>query len=312
MKVKVKKKKLTKAQLLKIWNRDKHLYLLTLPALIFIIVFAYVPMYGVQLAFKDYVARDGITGSDWNNFAHFTRFFQSAQFWTLLKNTLSLSVYGLVAGFPFPIIFALLLNHTSNKKFKSTVQTVAYAPHFISMVVMCGMIILFLSPTTGVVNNMLTAVGLDSVYFMGKEELFYHIYVWTGVWQNVGWGTIIYVAALSAVSPELYEAAKMDGAHKLQLIRHIDLPTILPTIITLFILNMGSFMNVGFQKAYLLQNSMNLGASEIISTYVYKMGLLNGQFDYSTAISLFNNIINIILIVGTNTICKKLAKTALW
>lgn len=299
-------------KVLKVWRRDNQLYLLALPAIVYIFIFNYVPLYGLQIAFRRFISVKGIWGSPWIGFENFERFFSSPQFTTILSNTLILSFYGLLAGFPLPIIFALLLNQTRNAKFKKTVQTIVYIPHFISLVVMCGMLTMFLSPSTGIVNNILELLGLEPIYFMGDPKLFPHIYVWSSVWQNTGWGTVIYIAALSSINPEHYEAAKLDGASKLQTIWYIDLPGIKPTIITLLILNIGNIMGVGFQKAFLLQNPLNLPTSEIIATYTYKMGLLNGQFDYGAAIGLFNNVINAILLILANRISRKLSETSLW
>lgn len=297
---------------LKTMKRDYHLYLLCIPALIFVFIFEYGPMYGLQIAFKDYSPVKGITGSNWVGFKHFIRFFESPQFFNILKNTVGISFYSLLAGFPIPIFIALLLNQTSNLKFKKTVQTTIYAPHFISVVVLCGMITVFLAPRTGIVNGVLQMMGLDEVFFLAKPELFNDIFVWSDIWQNTGWGSIIYIASLSAVNPELYEAARMDGAGKLKTIWHVDIPSILPTIVIMFIMRTGSFMNVGFQKAFLLQNPLNIESSEIISTYVYKVGLIQSQFSYSTAIGLFNTVVNIILILSVNAICKKINETSLW
>jgi len=293
-------------------RRDWQLYLLCIPALIFIFVFDYGPMYGLQIAFRDFSARKGIWGSDWVGLENFMRFFRSPQFSILLKNTLGISIYSLLAGFPFPIILALILNQVRSGKFRKVVQMVLYAPHFISVVVLCGMLTVFMSPSTGILNNILASLGFDRVFFLGEASYFPHIFVWSDIWQNTGWGMIIYLAALSSISPELYEAAKIDGASKLKIIWHVDIPGILPQIVILFIMRTGSFMNVGFQKAFLLQTPLNLEASEIISTYVYKVGLLNAQFSYSTAIGLFNTVVNVILILMVNTICKKLNDTSLW
>lgn len=301
-----------KVRFLKTMKRDYHLYLLCIPALIFVFIFEYGPMYGLQIAFKDYSPVKGITGSNWVGFKHFIRFFESPQFFNILKNTVGISFYSLLAGFPIPIFIALLLNQTSNLKFKKTVQTTIYAPHFISVVVLCGMITVFLAPRTGIVNGVLQMMGLDEVFFLAKPELFNDIFVWSDIWQNTGWGSIIYIASLSAVNPELYEAARMDGAGKLKTIWHVDIPSILPTIVIMFIMRTGSFMNVGFQKAFLLQNPLNIESSEIISTYVYKVGLIQSQFSYSTAIGLFNTVVNIILILSVNAICKKINETSLW
>lgn len=296
----------------KMLKRDFHLILLCVPALIFIFTFDYGPMYGIQIAFKDYNSRKGIWGSEWVWFEHFIRFFNSPNFWSVLKNTLSISFYSLIASFPFPIFLALIVNQLTNEKFKKTVQTVLYAPHFISVVVLCGMLHVFLSPSTGIINNVLASLGLERIYFLGKANLFDDVFVWSGIWQNSGWGMIIYLAALSSIDQELYEAAKIDGANKLKLIWHIEIPQILPTIVIMLIMNVGRFMNVGFQKAFLLQNPLNLQKSEIIATYVYRMGMLQQQFDFSTAIGLFNNIVNIILLVTVNQVCKKLNETSLF
>lgn len=292
----------------KVFHRDWQLFLLCLPALLYVLIFCYGPMYGIQIAFKDFSSRLGITASEWVGFEHFERFFSSPNFWSLLQNTLMLSLYTLIAGFPFPIILALLLHQAANKKFKKFVQTVIYAPHFISVVVMCGMIHLFFAYSTGIVNTFLTELGFDRFFFMGSETAFPHLYVWSDIWQSTGWGTIIYIAALGSISSDQYEAAKIDGASKWKMLLHIDIPNLMPTIITMFILRMGSVMSIGFQKAFLLQTPMNLGASEIISTYVYKVGLVQAQFDYSTAIGLFNNIINIILLLTVNQLSKKFSE----
>lgn len=293
-------------------RRDVQLYLLCIPALLYLFVFDYGPMYGVQIAFRDFTARGGITGSKWVGLKHFIRFTSNPNFWKILENTLLLNVYSLALSFPIPIVMALLMNQCRSGKYRRVVQTVLYAPHFISTVVLVGMLNLFLSPSTGLVNHLLNAVGVKSIYFMGDEDLFRGVYVWSGIWQNTGWSTIIYMASLCAINPELYEAAKMDGASKRQIILNIDIPSIAPTMITLFILSMGKFMNVGFQKAYLMQNALNVGTAEIISTYVYKIGMLKSQFSYSAAISLFNTAINIILLIATNKISKAVSETSLF
>lgn len=293
-------------------RRDYQLYLLVIPSIIYFLVFHYAPMYGIQIAFKDFSPTLGITGSPWAGLKHFERFFSSHQFWRLIKNTLGVSLYQLIAGFPIPIMLALLINQVKQKHFKKLVQTVTYIPHFISIVVLVGMINVFLSPTSGLVNHVLQLFGREPVYFLGEPNFFKSIFVWSGVWQSAGWGSIIYLAALSGVNPELYEAAKVDGASKFQTIRNIDLPSIMPTIIVLLIMNLGRIMNVGFQKAYLLQNPLNAGASEVIQTYMYKIGLIGMQFEYSTAISLFNTLINVILLVTANQLSKKFTENSLW
>lgn len=300
------------------WKIKRHIrknwqyYLLCMPALIYLFIFSYGPMYGIQIAFRDYTIKGGITGSEWVGLKWLKRFFESPNFWQLLKNTLGISVYQLVAGFPLPIILALLINQCPGQKFKKTIQTITYAPHFISVVVLVGMLEVFMSPSTGLINNVISALGFDKIFFLGEPEYFKSVYVWSGIWQGTGWGTIIYIAALSSISPDLYEAAKIDGAGKFQLIRYIDIPSILPTCVMLLILNMGSFMNVGMQKALLMQNSMNLASSEIISTYVYKIGLLSGQFSYSTAIGLFEMVINVILLLTANKVARKMGQGGLF
>lgn len=305
-------RKIRKQKIIKILRRDWQLYLLCVPALWFVFLFDYGPMYGLQIAFRNFSPSKGIWGSDWVGMQNFIRFFQSPQFLTVLKNTLSISVYSLVAGFPFPILLALIVNQVRKKRFQKTFQMAVYAPHFISVVVLCGMLSVFLSPSTGIINNIMSSLGLERIHFLAEPKMFAHIFVWSDIWQNTGWGMIIYLAALTSISPELYEAAKIDGASKLQCIRHVDIPGILPQIVILFIMRTGSFMNVGFQKAFLLQNALNQETSEIISTYVYKVGLLNAQFSYSTAIGLFNTVINVILILSVNKLCKALNETSLW
>lgn len=288
------------------------LYLMLLPVVLHYIVFSYVPMYGIQLAFKNYHIKDGIWGSPWVGFEHFQRFFHTYNFKQLLTNTLGISVYSLVVGFPIPIIFALFLNYLKHKRLKKTIQMVSYAPYFISTVVICGMITVFMDPDSGVLNTLRNIVGLESVNFLAKPEWFKSIYVWTGVWQGMGWSSIIYISALSGVDYQLHEAAIVDGATKLQRMWHVDLPSIKPTIVMLFIMQMGSIMSVGFEKAYLLQNPLNLSSSNIISTYVYEVGLVQQDYGYSTAVGLFNSVINLILLIAANQISKRLAKESLF
>lgn len=295
----------------RIW-RDRSLWLFCLPGMILTFIFSYIPMYGVQIAFRKYNARLGIWGSQWVGLKYFERFFDSPYFASTISNTLILSLYGLIASFPIPIILALALNSFRHEKYRKVIQTVTYAPNFISTVVMAGMIILFLSPSVGIINHLITMFGGDAVNFMAKKEYWRHIYVWTGVWQGMGWSSVIYFAALSGISPELHEAAKCDGATKMQLIRYIDFPSILPTATILLILNCGSILSIGFEKAYLLQNSLNLSVSEIISTYTYKVGLINNDMSYSAAIGLFNNIINLVLLLLVNKTADKLSGVSLW
>ncbi|MEG2354191.1 MAG: ABC transporter permease subunit [Clostridium sp.] len=287
------------------------LYIMLLPAIIYLIMFNYIPMYGIQIAFKDFNPTLGIWGSEWVGLEHFVRFFNIPQFWQLLGNTLGISIYQLVVGFPLPIILALLLNYAISDKFKKVVQTVTYSAHFISIVVLVGMMGIFLSQSTGIVNHLIEALGMQRINFLGEESLFKSLYVWSGIWQGIGWGSIIYIAALAGVNTELYEAATIDGANKLQKMRYIDIPTILPTATMMLILSCGSLMGVGFEKVFLLQNPLNLGSSEIIATYVYKMGIQNFQYSFSTAVGLFNNVINVILLLSVNHICKKLSNTGI-
>lgn len=296
-------------------KRNWGLLLLFFPTLLYIIVFRYLPMGGILIAFKDYKPSLGIFGSPWashHGLKYFQMFFSSYNFSTLVKNTLRVSLYSLIAGFPFPILFALLLNSLPGKRYKKVVQTVTYAPHFISMVVMVGMLYIFLSPSSGLVNIAIRALGGNTVMFLNSKDMFPHVYVWSGVWQHFGWDSILYIAALANVSPELHEAAIVDGASKWQRLRYIDFPSILPTAVIMLILNTGSIMSVGFEKAYLLQNSLNLATSEVLSTYVYKVGLLNSQFSLSTAMGLFNSVVNFTMLVLVNQISKKVAGSSLW
>lgn len=293
-------------------KKNYQLYLLSLPVFVYFIVFHYGPMYGIQLAFKRFVGRAGIWGSPWVGLENFTRFFNSFHFWTLLGNTLRISVYSLVAGFPIPILLALILNELPWKRMKKTVQLVTYAPHFISTVVMAGMIIIFLQRDSGIVNHLLSFLGLERIAFMNQPSMFDDVYVWTGVWQSAGWGSIIYISALSSIPPEYHEAARIDGASRLQSIWHINIPCLLPTATILLIMNTGNIMSVGFEKVYLLQNAMNTSASEVISTYVYKVGMIDADYSFSTAVGLFNSVINCILLVTVNQVAKKLGETSLF
>lgn len=293
-------------------QRCWQLYILLLPALAGLILFSYVPMYGIQLAFKDYNPLLGIFGSPWVGMEHFTRFFNSPQFKSLLVNTLAISFYSLIVGFPIPVILALGLNHVGNLKFKKTVQTVTYAPYFISTVVLVGILNIFLSTDGGLINQLVKLFGGDPILFMGKEKYWRHIYVWSGVWQSMGWNAVIYIAALAGVSSEMHEAAIIDGATKFQRVRFIDFPAILPTIVITLILSCGSVMGVGFEKAYLMQNPLNLGASEIIATYIYKIGLVNAEYGFSTAVGLFNSVVNCIVLLTVNRVAKKISRTSLW
>jgi putative aldouronate transport system permease protein len=292
--------------------RHWQLYVLIAPVLLYFIVFHYMPMYGVQIAFKDFIATKGIGGSPWVGFKHFERFFDSYFFWRLLKNTLGISLYELAVGFPIPIVLALMINEVRHKGYKKFVQTVTYAPHFLSTVVLVGLVIMFLSPTSGIVNTIIKAFGGEPVFFMTKPEWFKTIYVLSGVWQQMGWSSIIYLAALAGIDPGLHEAAKVDGATRLQRIWHINLPGIMPTVVILLILNIGSLMGVGFEKVFLMQNSLNNESSDVISTYVYRSGLLGAQYSFASAVGLFNSVVNFILLLTVNRIAKAVNQASLW
>lgn len=288
------------------------LLLFCLPGLVITLIYHYVPLYGVIIAFKDFSARKGILGSKWVGFDHFARFFSSADAGTIIWNTLILSLYSLIASFPIPILLAIMLNAFRHRRYRKIIQTVTYAPHFISTVVMCGMIILFLSPSMGVVNNVIRMFGGNVTNFMGEQGMWRDIYVWSGVWQGMGWSSVIYFAALAGVSPEYHEAAVVDGATKLQRIWHIDVPFIIPTAVMLLILSCGSLFSIGFEKAFALQNPMNQDVSQIISTYVYQLGIIDNDISFSAAIGLFNSLINSVLLIIVNTISKKLSNNSLW
>ncbi|MGL4338747.1 MAG: ABC transporter permease [Turicibacter sp.] len=288
------------------------IYLLLLPTLIYVFIYHYIPMYGVQIAFRDFSPSKGILESTWVGFKHFERFLTSYRFAELLKNTISLSVLTLIFSFPVPIILSLLLNQFRFKKYRSFIQTIIYAPNFITVVVLVGMLSLFLSPHTGVVNHFIKALGGDPIFFMGESKWFIPLYILSGIWQGAGFGTIIYLGALSGVSPELYEAAKIDGASKFQIIRNIDYPAIMPTVVIMFILAIGGIMNVGFEKVFLMQNDLNRSVTDIIATYTYEIGIQQAQYSYSAAIGLFNSVINAVLLIVANQISKKVSDVSLW
>jgi len=287
------------------------LYLLLLPGLVYIFIFSYIPMYGVQIAFKNFRPSLGIWGSPWVGLAHFRRFFAFPDFWKYIRNTVVISVYGILT-FPISIIFALLINELQSQKFKKAVQMITYAPHFISTVVLCGMVLLFFNPTYGIVNSIIKMLGGEPVNWLEEAKYFRSLYIWSGVWQGLGWGTIIYLAALAGVSPELVEAARIDGATRLQIVLHVNIPTILPTIIILFIMSCGSILSVGFEKIYLLQNPLNMKVSNVLSTYTYNIGLIQAQYSYSSAIGLFNTLINIFFLIIVNFIVSKVSEISLW
>ncbi|AZN43548.1 ABC transporter permease [Paenibacillus albus] len=288
------------------------LYLVVIPPLLYFIIFKYYPMLNAVLAFKDYNVIKGIWGSPWVGMKNFKLFFDNPTFWDLIKNTIYLSGYLLLAGFPIPIALALMLNEVRSSRFKRFVQLVTFAPYFISTVVMVSIIMLFLAPRLGFVNVLMNHLGLDSINFLGVPSMFRSIYVWSDIWQTAGYSAVIYLAALAGIDPTLYEAAKVDGASRFQKIWHVDLPGILPTITIVLILNVGNIMAVGFEKVYLLQNPLNLVNSEIISTYVYSIGLLNANYSFATAVGLFNSVINLVMLVLVNSLAKRFSNNSLW
>ena len=292
--------------------RNWQLYVFLIPTILYFLIFRYYPMYGLQIAFRNYKASKGIWGSQWVGMRNFQRFFATADFWQLLENTLAISVGNLLISFPVPIILALLLNQLPSKRYKKIVQTVIYAPHFISTVVMVGIIFLFFSPSSGIINHMIVAFGGQPIHFMAEASMFRPLYIGSEIWQGAGWGSILYLAALASINPELHEAAVVDGANKLQRVWHIDIPGILPTVVIMFILNSGKVMAVGFEKAYLMQTSLNISTSEIIATYVYKRGLLNSQFSFSATVGMFESVVNLVLIVTVNFISRKVSDSSLF
>lgn len=287
------------------------LYILLLPSAALLFCFAYLPMYGLVIAFKDYSPGLGIMESPWVGLKHFVKFFNSYQFGLTIRNTLSISVYGILVGFPLPIALAILCNQIRNKKFKKFFQVTTYLPHFISTMVMCGLILIFLSPSSGIIANFFKLFGMQIPNFMASTTAFKHVYVWSDIWQHLGWDSIIYLAAISAIDPTYYEAATIDGASTIQKIRYIDLPLILPTAMILLILRAGGILSVGFEKVLLLQNTQNAMGSEIISTYVYKVGMQSFQYSLSTAIGLFNTVVNLLVLLVVNGFSKRTTDTSL-
>ena len=295
-------------------TRNWGLYLLLLPSLVLLVMFAYKPMYGIIIAFKDYKNSLGIMGSPWSDplFKNFMRFFNSFQCEATIRNTLWLSLYSMLAVFPIPIMLALMINQITAKRFRKGFQTILYLPHFISTVVMVGLLLIWLSPSTGLIGTIYRIFGKEAPNLMGMASAFPSLYVWSDIWQHAGWDSIIFLAALSSIDPTLYEAATVDGASRWQKLIYIDLPLILPTACIMLILRAGNLMNVGFEKVFLMQNDLNMQTSEVIATYVYKMGLKNSQYSVSTAVNLFNNVINFVLLILVNGVTRKLGDTSLW
>lgn len=305
-------KKLDRVSPLKKIRRHWQLYLIILLPLLYIIIFKYVPMYGVQIAFKNFRVSKGIFGSEWVGLEHFIIFFTSPSSLKIIMNTLVISIYGIAAGFPFAILLALALNETSSQLYKKSVQMITYAPYFISTVVLVALLLQVLDSRNGIISQILVVLGGKPQNLLGNPSLFKSIFVWSGVWQTTGYSAIIYLAALSSINVELYDASKIDGASKLQKVWHIDLPGIAPTIIILLIMNLGYAMSVGFEKVYLMQNPLNLETSEVISTFVYRVGLLQNNYGFSTAVNLFNSVVNLILLSVVNLFAKKFGETSLW
>lgn len=282
-----------------------------LPAVAYLLIFHYKPIYGIIIAFKDFSPRKGILGSDWAGFENFKRLFDSYWFPVILKNTLTISLMGIFLTFPLPIILALMVNEIQNKKIKKAFQVISYAPHFISLVVVCSMINLFLSPSTGILTQVIAALGGEADGWLSDPAAFKWIFTISGAWQGVGWGAIIYYATLSSVDPTLHEAAQIDGASRLRRIWHINVPALLPTVVIMLIMKFGHVMSVGYEKVYLLQNDLNIVGSEVISTYVYKLGLQQMDYSFSTAVGLLNSVVNCILLITVNKISKKVSGSGL-
>lgn len=295
------------------WARSWQLWAMLFPAMLYIFVFCYVPMYGVQLAFREYSFTAGFTGGKWIGLKYFRQYFESPMFFTTLKNTFVIAFTSILVGFPAPIILAMIINQIRNKTWKRVVQTTVYIPYFISVVVMVSLINIMFANDTGVIANLLKALHLvaKDTNILGKESAFVPLYVLNGVWQTMGWNSIIFIAALSSVDPQLYDSCKIDGANRWQTMWNIDFPAILPTIMILLIMNMGNILNVAFDKVFLMQNSLNLGASQVISTYVYTVGIKSSQFSFGAAVGLFNTVINFVFLLITNHVSKKATGTGL-
>ncbi|MDF2837505.1 MAG: sugar transporter permease [Paenibacillus sp.] len=296
----------------RLWQQNKYLWLLFLPCLIYYLVFRYAPMFGLVITFKDYNLFRGVWASDWVGFKYYRMFLENPDFLLLMKNTFLLGIMNLAFGFPAPIILALLLNEVRKAAFKRFVQTVSYLPHFISNVIVASMVIMFLSPTGGLINDMIVALGFEPINFMNEPGLFRGIYVLSEIWQHIGWETIIYLAALTAVDPQLYEAASIDGASRMRKLWHVTLPGISFAIVITLIMNIGSVLEIGFEKVFLMQNPAIYETADIISTYVYRVGMEQGNFSYGAAIDLFMGIISLIFIYSANFISRRVSETSIW
>lgn len=299
-------------QILHHLKRDWQVYVMLLPTVIWLLLFLYKPMYGLQIAFKDYSVFRGIEGSPWIGFAHFEMLFQSDQFLRAVRNTVILSAYSLLVGFPVPIILALMFNEVLNQKFKKTTQTIVYLPHFISSVIIAGIVITAFSPSAGIVNTVLGWFGLESVYFLTRPEWFRPIFIGTGIWQEAGFQSIVYLAAIAGVSPTLYESAVVDGASRWQMMWKITLPSILPTIIIMLIIRIGNLMEVSFEMIILLYQPATFETADVVNTYIYRAGLQGGQYDVAAAAGLFNAVVAFVLVITANTISRRYSRTSLW
>lgn len=308
MEVKINPKPKKKNVLIKYWD----LYLLMVPGILFFIIYKYVPMWGIIIAFQDYSVFAGIKGSEWVGLKHFERMFQAEEFYRIFSNTLLISLYKLFWGFPAPIIVALMLNELRHMLYKRTIQTIIYLPHFLSWVIVGGIMMNLLSPSTGIINTFIQFLGFEPIYFIADDSWFRTVLVTSDLWKSVGWGTILYLAALAGINPQLYEAARVDGANKWQQTWHITLPSLLPTIVILFILQMGNILEVGFEQVFILLNPLVYNVGDVFETYVYRVGVTQGQFSYTTAVGLFKSVIALIMVVMANRIAKKLGQNGLW
>ncbi len=314
----IKKRKTSEAKLMKrrklrkLWDEQKYLFFMILPCLVYYFVFHYMPMYGVIIAFKDFDIVKGIMGSPWVGLDNFIQFFEGPYAWRLIRNTLLLSLYNLIFYFPIPIIFALFLNEVKNKWFKKAVQTISYLPHFVSVVIVVGMLQSMLSPSTGIINRIITSIGGEPINFFMQPNWFRTLYISSTIWQEFGWGSIIYLSALSSVDGGLYEAASLDGAGRFRCMWHVTLPAIRPTIIVLLILKVGNLLTVGYEKVIMMYNPGVYDTADIISSYVYRVGISQANYSFGTAVGLMNSVVSMILILLTNSVSKKLTETSLW
>lgn len=292
--------------------KSRHLYLLFLPVIIYYALFHYGPMYGLIIAFQNYYPHLGVTGSTWVGLTHIKSFFDSIYFWRLIRNTLAINLYSILAGFPAPIIMALMINELRKNYMKRSVQTLVYLPHFISVVVLAGIVVQFLSPSTGIVNTIIKALGGKPIHFLAEAGWYRTIYVWSGIWHNAGWGSIIYLAALTYINQDLYEAATVDGANDLRKMIHITIPCLMPTVIIMLILRVGRLFTVGFEKTILLYNPITYETADVIRTYIYRKGIQQGEYSFSTSVGLFNSILNFAALLIFNSISRKISETSLW